>query len=345
MASQDPNQPTDIAPRDNNAMMRRPLPGAQEVDPAVTATNSPEHITGVPPYAAPPPVDRSHSKHVALPTEDGRIQAYDRRRDHSPEKRGGPNTAYWERRRWEREQGRERDPEAWREHPEYRGPDYYPELPYTDRERYGAAPPSISGAVPMRSPDPRYQRMSAPVGPPRGPPYTFPRYDDSAFPPSGTIQPYRRGVYDEESQFDDYLAWKHSKGRGRRAGRTSINHSPSRARSNTVPKRSHKDSDTSTEIALRIPYLNWMGWTAKGHLVAFLGEFVGTTMFLFFAFAGTQVANVDSRADTNSTTGAATGFNAAVLLYIALVFGFSLMVNVWVFYRISGGLFNPAVSL
>jgi aquaporin related protein len=33
-----------------------------------------------------------------------------------------------------------------------------------------------------------------------------------------------------------------------------------------------------------------------------------------------------------------------VLLYISLIFGFSLMVCVWVFFRVSGGLFNPAVS-
>jgi glycerol uptake facilitator-like aquaporin len=32
------------------------------------------------------------------------------------------------------------------------------------------------------------------------------------------------------------------------------------------------------------------------------------------------------------------------MLYIAISFGFSLMVNVWIFFRISGGLFNPAVS-
>ena len=32
-------------------------------------------------------------------------------------------------------------------------------------------------------------------------------------------------------------------------------------------------------------------------------------------------------------------------MFIALAFGFSLMVNVWVFFRISGGLFNPAISL
>ena len=33
------------------------------------------------------------------------------------------------------------------------------------------------------------------------------------------------------------------------------------------------------------------------------------------------------------------------LLYISLAFGFSLAVNAWTFFRISGGLFNPAVTL
>ncbi|KAF2107545.1 aquaporin-like protein [Lophiotrema nucula] len=77
-----------------------------------------------------------------------------------------------------------------------------------------------------------------------------------------------------------------------------------------------------------------------------MGEFVGTTMFLFFAFSGTQVANIGSSGNNNSntTTGADTGFSAPVLQYIALVFAFSLMVNVWIFFRISGGLFNPAVT-
>ncbi|KAF1354430.1 aquaporin-like protein [Lizonia empirigonia] len=89
----------------------------------------------------------------------------------------------------------------------------------------------------------------------------------------------------------------------------------------------------------------WMNSNAKNHFVAFVGEFVGTTMFLFFAFAGTQVANIGSNAsDENTTTGEATGFSPTVLLYISVVFGFSLMVNVWIFFRISGGLFNPAVT-
>jgi aquaporin related protein len=38
------------------------------------------------------------------------------------------------------------------------------------------------------------------------------------------------------------------------------------------------------------------------------------------------------------------GSNAQQLQYIALSFGFSLAVTAWVFFRISGGLFNPAVT-
>ncbi|KAI8628247.1 aquaporin [Xylariaceae sp. FL1651] len=88
-----------------------------------------------------------------------------------------------------------------------------------------------------------------------------------------------------------------------------------------------------------------MDSSIKNHFVASLGEFIGTTLFLLFAFAGTEVANIQSRAgNDNSTTGGATGFNVSVQLYIALIFGFSLMVNVWIFFRISGGLFNPAVT-
>lgn len=34
-----------------------------------------------------------------------------------------------------------------------------------------------------------------------------------------------------------------------------------------------------------------------------------------------------------------------MLLYISLAFSFSLAVNAWVFFRVSGGLFNPAVTL
>ena len=99
------------------------------------------------------------------------------------------------------------------------------------------------------------------------------------------------------------------------------------------------------EAVLRLPWTMWMNSQAKNHFVAVIGEFVGTTMFLFFAFAGTQVANIGASGSSKTTTGGDTGFSLVVLLYIALAFAFSLMVNVWVFFRISGGLFNPAVSL
>jgi hypothetical protein len=74
--------------------------------------------------------------------------------------------------------------------------------------------------------------------------------------------------------------------------------------------------------------------TLKGHLVVTSGEFVRTTLFLF-AFDGTQVASMASGNKPIGTSG---------VLFIALSFGFSLTVNAWAFYRIGGGLFNPAVS-
>lgn len=61
-------------------------------------------------------------------------------------------------------------------------------------------------------------------------------------------------------------------------------------------------------------------------------------MFLFFAFTGTAVAKIPAENGSSA-------FDISAQTYIALCFGFSLMVNVWVFYRVSGGLFNPAVSV
>lgn len=88
----------------------------------------------------------------------------------------------------------------------------------------------------------------------------------------------------------------------------------------------------------------------RNEFVAAAAEFAGTFMFLFFAFGGTQVANTAAVYSDQATAGQQDGSitqapNTSVLLYIALSFGFSLMVNVWVFFRVSGGLFNPAVTL
>ncbi|KAJ8111303.1 hypothetical protein OPT61_g6077 [Boeremia exigua] len=94
------------------------------------------------------------------------------------------------------------------------------------------------------------------------------------------------------------------------------------------------------------------GFTSKwrNELVAMTAEFCGTFLFLFFAFGGTQVANTAASYSEPATAGQEENSitqvpNTSVLLYISLIFGFSLMVNVWVFFRVSGGLFNPAVTL
>ena len=64
------------------------------------------------------------------------------------------------------------------------------------------------------------------------------------------------------------------------------------------------------------------------------------------AGARCRVANISSNTNTGTTiiTQVAQK-NPSELLYISLSFGFSLAVNAWVFFRISGGLFNPAVSV
>ncbi|KAF7193430.1 Aquaporin-1 [Pseudocercospora fuligena] len=93
----------------------------------------------------------------------------------------------------------------------------------------------------------------------------------------------------------------------------------------------------------RIPLAHLLPDTIRNHFVAMVGEFVGTTLFLWMALGGTQVANnIPSSA---GLTVAQTGSNPQQLQYIALCFGFSLAVNAWVFFRISGGLFNPAVTV
>lgn len=74
-------------------------------------------------------------------------------------------------------------------------------------------------------------------------------------------------------------------------------------------------------------------------------RFVGTFLFLFFAFSGTQVANAATGGADTADGSLTQVANANTLAYISLIFGFSLAVNAWVFFRVSGGLFNPAVTL
>jgi len=197
------------------------------------------------------------------------------------------------------------------------------------------------------------------------PPRTYRNVDAWERAPGSASKPYF-----EESRYDRDLeagqGWHPD--RKRISDEESIDGYNYDAHRNARPSLNFKSlsAEEKAEV-MRLPWTQWMNSDVKNrksHLrfktastnsppdfVATIGEFVGTTMFLFFAFAGTQVANIQSEASTdnssttNTTSGGATGFNVSVYLYISVIFGFSLMVNVWIFFRISGGLFNPAVTL
>jgi aquaporin related protein len=106
----------------------------------------------------------------------------------------------------------------------------------------------------------------------------------------------------------------------------------------------HNDSRAANWVARRLHLsIKSLPLKIRGHVVAVIGEFVGTLLFLFFAFAGTQVANVSSNTNTGTTVITTTAQKTPQqLLYISLAFGFSLAINAWTFFRISGGLFSKS---
>ena len=115
------------------------------------------------------------------------------------------------------------------------------------------------------------------------------------------------------------------------------------ARGIRLPWQNRKDklpNENETLVSRRVPLLGVLPLAAKNHFIAMMAEFTGTFMFLFFAFGGTNVVNT---APLNAQP-ADLAANPSKILFISLCFGFSLAVNAWVFFRISGGLFNPAVS-
>ncbi|GAA5937386.1 hypothetical protein JCM10213_007219 [Rhodosporidiobolus nylandii] len=100
---------------------------------------------------------------------------------------------------------------------------------------------------------------------------------------------------------------------------------------------------------LRKPTQGPASLAIKNHFVAMVGEYVGTTLFLLFALGGTNVANIPTTSVTGAIQDGQDGSQASVantsnLLYIAFSFGVSLGTCAWIFFRVSGGLFNPAVS-
>ncbi|KAI0775267.1 aquaporin-like protein [Trametes elegans] len=79
--------------------------------------------------------------------------------------------------------------------------------------------------------------------------------------------------------------------------------------------------------------------TLKEDALAAVLEYIGTTFFLLLAYGGVQAAQSEAFSSSNGTS------NIERVMYISLCFGFSLLSSVWLFYRVTGGLFNPDVSL
>ncbi|CAN3370833.1 aquaporin-1 [Diutina catenulata] len=79
-------------------------------------------------------------------------------------------------------------------------------------------------------------------------------------------------------------------------------------------------------------------------LVAVLGEFVGTFVFLWVAFMIAQIANHEPLlVDPDFID--ANGSSPQQLIMISFGFGFGVMVAIFIVVRISGGNLNPAVTL
>jgi aquaporin rerated protein, other eukaryote len=79
--------------------------------------------------------------------------------------------------------------------------------------------------------------------------------------------------------------------------------------------------------------------TIQDEITVAIGEFCGTFMFLFMSYIAVQIASFSAVNDPDPSVP-----NVSRILFIASAFGISLAANVWIFYRVSGGLFNPAVS-
>jgi aquaporin rerated protein, other eukaryote len=70
-------------------------------------------------------------------------------------------------------------------------------------------------------------------------------------------------------------------------------------------------------------------------LHAAVQEYIGTTVFLLLAYGGVQAGSA----------GLGDGPPILLTLYASTCFGLSLLASAWVFYRVTGSLFNTNISL
>ncbi|KAF8602330.1 putative aquaporin 1 [Ceratobasidium sp. AG-I] len=88
----------------------------------------------------------------------------------------------------------------------------------------------------------------------------------------------------------------------------------------------------------------------KGDVHAATLEFIGTALWLLLSLGGVQSAAFSASAHSSEPTtivhGHVVGKVPTIdqMLFSAASLGFGLLVSVWLFYRVTGGIFNPAVS-
>jgi aquaporin rerated protein, other eukaryote len=70
-------------------------------------------------------------------------------------------------------------------------------------------------------------------------------------------------------------------------------------------------------------------------------EFIGTITFLLLGLGPIQASSI-ARAESGSAGTSGTPINQ--MMYDAAGLGLALLVSAWLFYRVTGGLFNPNVS-
>ncbi|KAI0050101.1 aquaporin-like protein [Auriscalpium vulgare] len=79
--------------------------------------------------------------------------------------------------------------------------------------------------------------------------------------------------------------------------------------------------------------------SVTGDVQAALLEFVGTTVFLLLGLGGIQASGRELLTTPNTAS------DITRVLYISTSMGLSLLVSAWLFFRVTGGLFNPNISL
>ncbi|KAJ8520176.1 hypothetical protein ONZ45_g2949 [Pleurotus djamor] len=103
----------------------------------------------------------------------------------------------------------------------------------------------------------------------------------------------------------------------------------------TPPNTKSSTPTRSRVLAMKYPRFTSASDEFIIDLKAAVVEFVGTVTFLLLALGGVQAG------------AAASGGEGGIIfvMYASMSMGLSLLVSAWLFYRVTGGLFNPNVSL